>query len=268
MRVIVPQSGLGNRMRVVASVCALAADSGWPMKIVWRATQDCHAWFDQLFLPLNAPLVEMTRGTLLDAPATKHNLLLPYLYRWLAGYVERRCYRPSDTGSFVHLAQAEPGLYVDTCYSLYPYPSESVASLFRPLPHLQARINGLVSHFGDSALGVHVRRTDNKQATQQSPLSAFRRAIDKKIDEGEAETIYLATDSEEVKDYMRHAYGNRLICMSHPSQRHTLAGMEDAVVELWSLAQTRHILGSYYSSFSDTAAELFGRPLQIIRNEH
>lgn len=135
------------------------------------------------------------------------------------------------------------------------------------LPHLQARIDGLVSHFGDSSIGVHVRRTDNRLSIEQSPLSAFRAAIDKKIDEGEAETIYLATDSEEVKDYMHLTYGNRVLCQAHKADRHTFVGMEDAVVELWALAQTGQILGSYYSSFSDTAAELFGRPLHIVKNE-
>ena len=47
-------------------------------------------------------------------------------------------------------------------------------------------------------------------------------------------------------------------------QRNTLTGMQDAVVDLWCLAATSLVVGSYYSSFSDTATELGGQPLEII----
>ena len=270
--VIVPISGLCNRLRVVASACALAIDlkekevAGkpyLPLTLVWRATNDCRAWFDELFLNLPLEGVHLIRGTFRHAPATKHNLLLPYLWRKALGFNEYRCYTPPDNTAFESLITHHTRCYVDTCYALHPYPSEQLSNWVVPLPTLQARINTLTASFTAHTLGVHIRRTDNEQAILHSPLSAFFSAIDTHVDAGRADTLFLCTDDEEVKRQMVTRYGHRVLTNPHPARRDTLAGMEEAVVELWALAHTSHILGSYYSSFSDTASELFGTPLEI-----
>ena len=41
--------------------------------------------------------------------------------------------------------------------------------------------------------------------------------------------------------------------------------MQEAAIQLWSLARTRRLLGSYWSSFSDMAAEIGGIPLHIVQ---
>ena len=271
--IIVPISGLCNRLRVVASACALAADlkekevagkAPLPLTLVWRATDDCRAWFDELFLKLPIEGVRLIRGNFRNAPATKHNLLLPYLWRKALGFSEYRCYKPSDDSSFESLLARHARCYVDTCYALHPYPSEQLSRWVVPLPTLQARINTLTASFTAHTLGVHIRRTDNKQAILHSPLAAFSSAIDTHMDAGRASTLFLCTDDEGVKRQMVARYGHRVLTNPHPARRDTLAGMEEAVVELWALAHTSHILGSYYSSFSDTASELFGTPLEIV----
>jgi hypothetical protein len=38
----------------------------------------------------------------------------------------------------------------------------------------------------------------------------------------------------------------------------------DAVVDLYCLAGCRKLLGSYYSTFTDTAAAIHGIPLEIV----
>ena len=39
--------------------------------------------------------------------------------------------------------------------------------------------------------------------------------------------------------------------------------IDEAVVDLFCLAHTRRVIGSYWSSFSDMAAEISGIPLEI-----
>lgn len=43
--------------------------------------------------------------------------------------------------------------------------------------------------------------------------------------------------------------------------------MKEAVIELYTLANTNYFHGSYYSSFSDLAAILSDRPYDILRKE-
>lgn len=261
--IIAPISGLCNRMRVVASACALAEGHSLPLTIAWQATPDCNAHFDELFLPLQADKVLLVRSRFFHTPATKRNLLLPFLLRKGRGFSECRCFCPHDEQHFLRLAQEHKRLYVDTCYALFPYPAALVRRLFVPLPSLQERIEALAEQLTGRSLGIHIRRTDNAMAIRHSSLEGFIAAIDQRIELGEADSLFLATDDEQVKAQLRARYGARLHTAPRPAARNTRQGMEDALVELWTLARTHSLVGSYYSSFSDTAAELSGRPLHI-----
>ena len=60
-------------------------------------------------------------------------------------------------------------------------------------------------------------------------------------------------------------YPDRIITQRTQVRRDTLDGMREAVVDLWCLAATQRIIGSYWSSFTDTAAELRQIPLEIVQ---
>ena len=101
-------------------------------------------------------------------------------------------------------------------------------------------------------------------AIRFSPLSAFRQKIDQLLECEAFNQIFLCTDDEQVRQYFKKTYGNRLLTRQVEISRDSLLGIQNAVIDLWSLAQTRRIVGSYYSSFSETAAEISGIPLDII----
>ena len=79
-------------------------------------------------------------------------------------------------------------------------------------------------------------------------------------------------DEENLTHFFGHyqkAFPGRIVAQPVQSvRRDTLAGMQDAVVDLFCLSRTRKLLGSYWSSFSDMAAELSGIPLQIVKTSH
>ena len=77
--------------------------------------------------------------------------------------------------------------------------------------------------------------------------------------------FFLATDEAEVKTELKRIFPKRIITQEHPLQRHTLEGMQGALVDLWCLASTQSVLGSYWSSFSDAAAEIGHIPLTVVR---
>lgn len=263
---IVPVSGLGNRMRVVASLAKAAPQIEGGVRVVWRPAWDCRARFDELFSPIDTDNIIIEAGSFFDAPATKDNLLLPMLLRKFRYQQEMRCYRPTKQ-SIEELTQIKRNIYIDTCYALGTYSPEDLRRCFQPLPLLQSRIEDVTNKFEKPTVGVHVRRTDNRNAIKYSPLSAFRLRIDQLLDEGKAQTIFLCTDDEQVRDYFKQTYGQRLLTRHIQLNRNKLEGIQDAVVDLWSLSKTDLIVGSYYSSFSDTAAELSGVPLEIIKKE-
>ena len=77
--------------------------------------------------------------------------------------------------------------------------------------------------------------------------------------------IYLATDSEEVKREMKERYGDRIFCSGKKADRGSLEGIREGITDMYTLARTQKIYGSYQSSFSDMAAQIGGTPLEILK---
>lgn len=177
---------------------------------------------------------------------------------------QRANFIPSGNGEVEKLLDAHRNVYISTPYALCDYPPR-LAALLQPQPHLQARIDELKSRFTRYTVGVHIRRTDNVKSLSESPVEAFRRAMNHEIQENFNTRFYLATDDESLKRTLVQQYSDRIITQRTNVRRDTLAGMEEAVVDLWCLAATQKLLGSYWSSFTDMAAELGGIHPEIVR---
>ena len=267
--VVAPISGLGNRMRVVASLHRLLREHepAAKVQIAWHKTNDFGAKFEEIFERTAAfenYQLSIINYQLKYTPASKHNLLLPLLWRKMCGYKELRNYCAPTAEDLLRRMARHRRLYVSTCYAFCDYANADLRQCFRPLPHLQARIDRTAAEFAPRTLGVHVRRSDNTQAEEHSPTELFEQRIDSLLAEG-WERIFLATDSDDVRRRFAQRYGPRLITLSPNLQRSKLNGIEDAVVDLYCLSRTGRILGSYYSSYSGAAAELGDLELEIIR---
>ena len=95
----------------------------------------------------------------------------------------------------------------------------------------------------------------------------FFEIVDEVLDKDNHTMIYLATDSEEVKLQMRKRYGNRIISSSTPADRNSVAGIQDGLIDMYTLARTRKIYGSFQSSFSEMASQIGGVPIEILKKE-
>jgi len=139
--------------------------------------------------------------------------------------------------------------------------------LFVPTREIQETIDSLTSHFTEHVIGVHIRRTDNVKSIQQNDVDDFLRCMDQRLEDFPNVMFYVATDDRAVKQTMINRYGNRIIFHPATLERTSLQGMKDAVVDLWCLSQTKEIIGSYHSSYSEIAAQLGGAKLTILRGK-
>ena len=114
------------------------------------------------------------------------------------------------------------------------------------------------------AVGVHIRRTDNRKSIQESPTKAFFKAMDAYPADTE---FFVATDDAAERSALVHRYPGRLLPRATLQlDRDTLAGVQGALQDFLSLAACRQILGSVGSSFSEMAAAYGGCPLLYIRD--
>ena len=127
---------------------------------------------------------------------------------------------------------------------------------FKPIQPLAQRISARTAQFDKHTVGVHVRRTDNVKSIIMSPDDLFIAQMQHELEEQPLTRFYLATDSLDVKKKFTHIFGNLIITTPDEASRTTFEGVQEAVVELYALAGTSKILGSFWSTYSSTAAEL------------
>lgn len=155
--------------------------------------------------------------------------------------------------------------YLQAGIDIYPYDDALYRALFRPAEDIAQRVAERTERLGEHRVGVHIRRTDNADSIAASPDGLFMARMDAILDSEPATRFYLATDSEEVKRIFRGRYGERIVSSLSRADRGSVEGIKEAAVELYALAATQLILGSFYSSFSEAASKLGGTRLETLK---
>lgn len=262
---VVALGGLCNRLRALLSAQHLACQTGIPVVVEWGSNAECRAKFDEIFQSADAPSFAVTERSWWNVPARKRNLYIPALLRTLAGYrMQYDCYQPRPGHSLPVEAWRHGKHYLSTGSIFYNYPDELVRQL-RLQPDIESEVKALCSKYTPYTVGVHIRRTDNTLSICHSPILAFRQAMDAEIEANPDVRFFLATDNETLKCQLQADYPGRIIIQHTSVRRDTLQGIREAVIDLYCLAATNKLLGSYWSSFTDTAAELGQIPVQIVK---
>lgn len=263
---LIPQGGLCNRLRAILSVASLVEEHqiDADIRVGWSVSAECAARFDQLFLPLDMPRLQIAARRWYDRPITRQNLHWPAIVR-RGKYAAQFCNTPPAVDLLQRLLQPGRGtVYVSTGIAFCDYSPQYVRRL-RLLPHLQHEVERLSNAFDAHTIGVHIRRTDHVTAIAESPDYLFEQALQDAINADPDARFFIATDDTALKTRLAARFPGRITSQDCRGTRSDLRGMEEAVVDLWTLARCSRIIGSYWSSFSDTAAELGGIPLTVIR---
>ena len=251
--VVVPLGGLGNRMRVIASAKRLAQMAGARCTVIWD-------WQDYAALFERDPAIEVVSAI----PKELH-----------AGYEVRHILTDNEGGTWENrhipldgaagiivtsyvafCARGEPeNVHEPALLAWVPQPSEAVRKAASRFREAEFPPRGIV--------GLHMRRTDNREAKLRSPDRLF-------IEEagllaGEGTKIFLASDSRRTERRLLAGFPGSLI--DYPKSQHksrrwprrfNLAKTIEDYAELLLLASCDYVLGSAYSSYSSWAMALNG----------
>lgn len=136
---------------------------------------------------------------------------------------------------------------------------------FVPVEQIAAKIKVFRETFKSHMIGVHIRKRDHKKAIKFSPNYLFENKIDEYLERKPADFgIFLATDDPDTAQFFEKKYPAVVYTYPKTFGRDTKEGMIDAVVELFLLANTKKIYGSYWSSFSGVAKRIYGTELEIL----
>lgn len=265
--------GLANRLRGIASgISLLSRDEDLAMDVIWEPNSVLSAEYEDLFEPLDYPRLSMVN-------VSKHPLVGAHIKRTRFGWRHRlarisRGIDPRDANAAASFSKLLPGVslhqsrfafrsantaYLSTCHNFATPPQWQY---FVPKQDLRARINEVAEALGPKSVGIHIRRTDNVKSWQKSPLIAFIKSMQDILAESPETRFFLATDSPDVRTALVCIFGKETVVTREGIvlDRDSKTGIEEAVVDMWSLSRTNRILGSYWSSFSEAAAEIGNIP--------
>lgn len=270
---LVPEGGLGNRMRAIAGAVSLMQKAGGKVDAVWFRDPELCVGFADLFEPVALTGVTLKEATLMDyllyRRPRKRNLGMPQLMQRMM--FDSCLYAPETMElivkgfDFVTWCKGRKN-YLHTYSRVCDTTPRLMKQLFVPVGRLQRLIDEQCRDFGNYCVGVHVRRTDHDKAIAASPLELFYERMDAEIREHADVRFYLATDDAEVKKLMADRYGDRVMCSAQNASRNSRQGMDDALVEMYALSRTQKIYGSYKSTFSQIASELGEVPIHVVAN--
>ena len=271
MNTIVLEGGLGNRMRVAAAAYTMAQRTSLPFRVLWTRQWGMHCRFDELFIVDSSFTLRDARGfeQFLFARAKASNLWLPRL-------CQRLCFRHIILSPQIYYLQRDGfdfeawfrqdstlmTAYRDFC----TWDDSLVSQLFRPLPDIEQEVCTRAAAFSSYTIGLHIRRTDNQESIDASPVELFFNAVDHELSEHPDLHVYLATDNEPTKVLFRQRYGTDRI-QTAPSQatRDNVAGIREALIEMLLLSRTTRVYGTAASTFSEMAVKFTGIPLIILK---
>jgi hypothetical protein len=273
MVILEPFGGLANRMRVIASGIWLKEKLKTALIVFWNENYELNCPYNLLF--------EEDELISVRHKERKYNYVRssnqPSAAKTISANIVNKiigvnyCIREPDFHSLVwagkldiyEAARKNKVTNIQTCQefgdNLFAF------KYFRPVLPLMEKIRLVTGSFTPFTIGVHIRRTDHTNAIQFSPLELFIAKMQQELDAQVNTTFFLCTDEPEAEQTIKAIFGAKVITYKKELSRMTVQGIQDAVVDLYCLAATKKILGSYWSSFSDIASRLNNIELEVLK---
>lgn len=250
MIIIQPSGGLCNRMRVINSACVLAKKKKTKLVVLWYNCAELNCPFESLFQPVDEIKI-ININSLKDPRKLFYQLIAKQRFG-------NDDILNNKTDGVLHddfYQRLKDPVYIFTWEHFYP---SDDYHLYVPATALQKRIDEIISQFGKRCVGVHIRRTDNAVSMGKSTTEQFIAEMEKELAEYPESRFYLATDDMAEETLLRSRFPGKIMSNQNRTlDRNSVTGMHDALLDLYCLASTDKLIGSYWSSFTDIAADMF-----------
>lgn len=257
MVIIQPSGGLCNRMRVINSSLELAKRKNTKLLVLWYCADELNAPFESLFEPVKEFQV-INFSSLKDLRKLWYQLTA----RTKINNADIENNKTDGVLNQDFFDSIKLPAYIFTWEHFYQ--ADEYFKLFKPTAELQKRIDEVIKHFTSDMVSVHIRRTDQVTSIAYSKTENFIDLMNREIAANPDVKFFLATDDKDEEALLRKTFPGRIVSNENRTlRRDSLDGMYDALLDLYCLAACKKIIGSYYSSFTDTAAALGNIPKLI-----
>lgn len=263
MITVQPGGGLCNRMRTMNSAYFLAKRLGKELRVLWRTDITLNCPFEKLFeLPKEVQIINYRYSFSPVPKKAKKNANIYLSLADISEYTNKGTRMLPDSV----IEGLKGNIYIDTCQQFLEHPDYH---LFKPIPSIQKRIDEILKDYGEHCVGVHIRRTDSVKSIATSTTEDFIQKMKEEMELIPDTKFYLATDDEKEEETIRGVFGHKILSLKNKTlDRNSEQGIQDALVDFMCLANTKKIIGSYWSSFTDIAADFYKIPKYIVGEEN
>ena len=143
--------------------------------------------------------------------------------------------------------------------------------LLKPIKEIQNNIDEFSKKFNSNTISVHIRSWSgpNENSRNKTLFKNGVKRFENKMNEYKECTFFLATDSQDVKDYFKNKSNlkDRILCYPRKTNlknsRENELGVQEDLVELYLLSKNKVIIGSHNSTYTEVAWWLAGCPENI-----
>ena len=267
--VIDVQYGLGNRLRALASAQVLAQETGRDFVLVWIPDVHCQAEFHDLFTNDFQVINSLDKIDL--SRADKYN------------------YMATEAGSekdklINHTSSCD--IYVKSAFVLNHKFSkaDNLSKVLQQLDPVQ-EIKDIISQYKvEDRIGLHVRSGGGKEANkdpwdnaenwsvkgkenlfywrERSTPHVFMKEMDRLLAVDSSLKFFLATDCDDIYGQFQERYPDKIAFLKRDLYDRSLEQQKYALADMLLLSQTKYILGSYWSSFSEISQCIGGNAMR------
>lgn len=275
MYIFYPAGGMGNRMRAIDSAYRFCKQHNKSFKIYWWRYPGVDVAFTDVFQPLDTVKDTYFNWVNVFDKIRRKSILGRFVLRCLEKMHILRVLNANEYEELFKWVDAvKKGYKRDYLFhfisSFSAFDLDNMYDFQRQLFVLQDALKHKVEletvHFTEYTIGVHIRRTDNQISIEHSPLELFESRMQRELDNNAQTTFYIASDAADVKEYFKHKFGKHVLLPTGVLNNSSQEGIKQGMVELYALARTKGILGSYYSSFSTAAAMIGNIPKETVSN--
>lgn len=267
--ILVPQGGLANRMRAIASGLVLARAVRREMTVIWHKNSELNAPFNLIFNTENLPFTLLETGgaayrVCYETPRKK-NFYLSKIYSFLTKSEILHIDNEIDFENLKKTISNHNGNFIiNSGLQFAEFDHNLFSGIFRFSEKIEFTKNKILNR-ETPKVAIQIRRTDNSESISNSPVELFEDVVIKMCKDNPEKKIFLATDDNDIKSYFARKYPSNIIVNPRKANRNSPEGIVDAAAEFLTMSQCEVIYGSFWSSFSEMAAVYGDAKLIIVK---
>lgn len=272
MVILEPCAGLGNRILAIATTCDLAKKYQHKVTMLWGTDGAVGAPFEAIFeVSEDIKIIHMTNWGFHKEPILRAKSEI------IRSYYKKKCDVFLDRDDIIQRKQAQKmdeiekiiseckNIYIKSWCEIKAIDDTSIFSVIKPSREVCELGMPIFNKIQHKTFGMHIRRTDHKEAIMRSPLELFFKKAAEILESDPENNIFLATDDMEVEGEMQNRFNGKVLCQNEKvMDRNSIAGIQSGFVDMLSLSKCQKIYGSYGSTFSQIASYLGGNRLCVL----